>query len=375
MMGNGKRTANVKETRARTVAELAEVVRGRVYGDPQTVIRGIAAIEDARSGDITYAETARFFQNAEQSCASAVLAPETNDANAFAVAGGNKAVIQVANPRLAFAQLLDVFAPEQYAERAVHPTAVIGTDFRSGANPSIGAHCVLGENVRLGDNVTIYPLSFLGDDVEIGDNTIIHPGATLGRGTVVGANCVIYAGASLGADGFGYLTIGGKHRKVPQIGNVWVGDDVEIGANTTIDRARTGTTRIGSGTKIDNLVHIGHNCQIGEDCIIVAQVGLAGGVQVGAGAIIAGQTGVKEQVRIGERAVLGAQSGVMGDVPAGAFMSGYGPRPHKDVLKINAAVGQLPDLLKKMRAMERRLALLEGSPKSSRGGSGSHSAE
>ena len=349
----------MKETRARTVAELAEVVRGRVYGDPQTVIRGIAAIEDARSGDITYAETARFLQTAEQSCASAVLAPETNGTNAFAVSGG-KAVIHVANPRLAFAQLLDVFAPEQYAERVIHPSAVIGADFRCGANASIGAHCVLGENVRLGENVTVYPLAFIGDDVEIGDNTIVHPQVTLGRGTVVGADCVIYAGAALGADGFGYLTIGGKHRKVPQIGNVAVGDRVEIGANTTVDRARTGTTRIGAGTKIDNLVHIGHNCEIGEDCIIVAQVGLAGGVQVGNGAIIAGQTGVKEQVRIGERAVLGAQSGVMGDVPAGAFMSGYGPRPHKDVLKINAAVGQLPDLLKKMRAMERRLASLEG---------------
>jgi len=349
----------VKETRARTVAELAQVVRGRVYGDPQTVIRGIAAIEDARMGDITYAESARFLLNAEQSRASAVLAPEGDEANAASASG--KTLIQVSNPRLAFAQLLDLFAPEQYAERSIHSSAALGADFRHGTNVSIGAHCVLGENVRLGDGVTLYPLVCLGDDVEIGDNTVIHPNVTLGRGTVVGAGCVIHAGAMLGADGFGYLTIGGKHRKVPQIGHVIVGDDVEIGANTTIDRARTGATRIGSGTKIDNLVHIGHNCEIGEDCIIVAQVGLAGGVQVGKGAIIAGQTGIKEQVRIGERAVLGAQSGVMGDVPAGAFMSGYGPRPHKDVLKINAAVGQLPDLLKKIRAMERRLAELEGS--------------
>lgn len=362
----------MKETRARTVAELAEVVRGRVYGDPQTVIRGIAAIEDARSGDITYAESARFLLNAENSHASAVLAPEGDaallSASAAAGGGGNKTVIQVANPRLAFAQLLDLFAPEQYAERAIHPGAVIGSDFRPGANVAVGGGCVIGENVRLGDNVTLYPLCFIGDDVEIGEGTIVHPNVTLGRGTVVGKHCVIHAGAVLGADGFGYLTIGGKHRKVPQIGNVVVGDDVEIGANTTIDRARTGATRIGRGTKVDNLVHIGHNCEIGEDCIIVAQVGLAGGVQVGDGAIIAGQTGVKEQVKIGERAVLGAQSGVMGDVPAGAFMSGYGPRPHKDVLKINAATGQLPDLVRKMRTLERRLAALEGGSKKSDGG-------
>lgn len=347
----------MKETRARTVGELAEVVAGRVYGDPQTVIRGIASIEDAKSGDITFAESPRFLQNAELSSASAILAPEGSAPSGASTVG--KTVIGVANPRLAFAQLLDLFAPEQYAPRGIHETAVIGADFRHGANVSIGAHCVLGENVRLGDNVTIYPLAYLGDDVEIGDNTILYPNVTLQRGSVVGANCAIHSGAVLGADGFGYLTIGGKHRKVPQIGNVSVGDGVEIGSNVTIDRARTGTTRIGSGTKIDNLVHIGHNCEIGENCIIVAQVGLAGGVELGDGAILGGQTGVKEQVKIGARAVLGAQTGVMGDVPAGAFVSGYGAKPHREVLRTAAAVNQLPDLLKKVREMEKRLAALE----------------
>lgn len=345
----------MKETRARTVAELAELVKGRVYGDPQTVIWGIASIEDARSGDITFAESLRFLQNAEQSSASAILAPESSS-----VATANKTVIQVQNPRLAFAQLLDLFAPEQYAERGIAPTAVIGSDLRHGANLSIGANCVLGENVRLGENVTVHPLVYLGDDVEVGDNTVIGPNVSLLRGTVVGGNCIIHSGTVLGADGFGYLTIKGKHRKIPQIGHVVVGDDVEIGSNVTIDRARTGATRIGSGTKIDNLVHIGHNCQIGEDCIVVAQVGLAGGVDVGRGTIIAGQTGVKEQVKIGERVVIGAQTGVMGDVPAGAYVSGYGAKPHRETLRTAAAVNQLPDLIKKMREMERRLAELEG---------------
>ena len=345
---------------ARTVGELAEVVQGRVYGDPQTIIRGIASIEDARSGDITFAESVRLLENAELSPASAILAPDSAGDGARGGLGARKTLIQVANPRLAFAQLLDVFAPEQYATREIHRTAVIGSDFRCGGNVSIGAHCVLGDNVRLGENVTIHPLAFIGDDVEIGDNTIVHPHVTLLRGTVVGRGCLLHAGVVLGADGFGYLTMGGKHRKVPQIGNVAVGDDVEIGSNTTVDRARTGTTRIGSGTKIDNLVHIGHNCEIGEDCIIVAQVGLAGGVEVGKNAIIAGQTGVKEQVKIGERAIIGAQTGVMGDVPAGAFVSGYGAKPHREVLRTAAAVNQLPGLLKKMREMERRLAMLEG---------------
>jgi UDP-3-O-[3-hydroxymyristoyl] glucosamine N-acyltransferase len=345
----------VKETKGRTVAELADVVKGRVYGDPQTVIRGIASIEEARNGDITFAESLRFLQDAEQSSASAIIAPENASTEA-----ATKVMIQVANPRLAFAQLLDLFAPEQYAARGIHRSAVIGSDFRHGANVSVGPQCVLGENVRLGANVTIHPLCFLGDDVEVGDGSIVGPCVTLLRGTVIGANVVIHSGTVLGSDGFGYLTIGGKHRKIPQIGHVQVGDDVEIGSNVTIDRARTGVTRVGRGTKIDNLVHIGHNCQIGEDCIIVAQVGLAGGVEVGHHAIIAGQTGVKEQVKIGAGAVIGAQTGVMGDVPAGAFVSGYGAKPHKEVLRTAAAVNQLPDLLKKVREMERRLKQLEG---------------
>lgn len=348
----------MKETRSRTVGELADVVKGRVYGDPQTVIRGIAAIEDARIGDITFAESLRFLQNAAQSEASAILTPEAVETFA-AGAGGAKTIIQVSNPRLAFAQLLDLFAPEQYAGRGIDPTAVIGADFRCGGNVHIGANCVLGENVRLGDNVTIHPLVYLGDDVEVGDNTVIHPNVTLLRGTVVGSDCVLHSGVVCGADGFGYLTMGGKHRKVPQIGNVAIGDRVEIGANVTIDRARTGTTRVGSGTKIDNLVHIGHNCDIGEDCLIVAQVGLAGGVDVGHHVVIAGQSGVKEQVKIGAGAVIGAQTGVMGDVAPGAFVSGYGAKPHKEMLRSQAAIQQLPDLMKKFREMERRLKALE----------------
>ncbi len=346
--------------KARTVSELAHLVQGRVFGDPHTVISGIAAIEDAQSGDITFAESVRFLANAALSQASAILAPEADLKDALANGGlSSKTLIQVANPRLAFAQLLDLFAPERYQTREIHRTAVIGSDFRHGANASVGANCVFGENVRLGENVTIHALVYLGDDVEIGDNTTVHPNVSLLRGTVVGDNCIIHSGAVLGADGYGYLTSAGKHRKVPQIGNVAVGSDVEIGANVTIDRARTGTTRIGRGTKIDNLVHIGHNCEIGEDCLIVAQVGLAGGVETGRNVIIAGQAGVKEQVKIGDQAVIAAQSGVFGDVPARAHISGYPARPHKESLKASAAANQLPEMIKAFREMEKRVAELE----------------
>jgi UDP-3-O-[3-hydroxymyristoyl] glucosamine N-acyltransferase len=354
-----RKDEGVKETKERTVGELAEVVKGRVFGNPQTVIRGIASIEEARTGDITFAESLRFLQTAGQSSASAILAPVSATQSEAEDSNDSKAVIAVENPRLAFAQLLDLFAPEQYATRGIHPSAVIGSDLRHGTNVSIGANCVLGENVRLGENVTLHPLCYLGDDVEVGDNTVIGPNTSLLRGTIVGSECVIHSGTVLGADGFGYLTMKGKHRKIPQIGHVIVGNDVEIGANVTIDRARTGATRVGSGTKIDNLVHIGHNCQVGEDCIIVAQVGLAGGVEVGHHTVIAGQTGVKEQVKIGSQVVIGAQTGVTGDIPDGAFVSGFGARPHKENMKTLAAMNQVPDLLRKVRDMERRLRELE----------------
>lgn len=352
----------MKEARERTVAELAAVVKGHVYGDPETLIRGIASIQDAQSGDITFAESLRFLENARQSSASAILAPPLGEKATLSPAIGiGKVLIEVENPRLAFALLLDLFAPERYAARGIHPTAVIGGDFRCGANVTLGANCVLGENVRLGDNVTIHPLVFLGDDVEIGDNVTIHPNVSVLHGTLIGDRSVIHAGAVLGADGYGYMTLGGKHRKVPQIGHVQIGTDVEIGANVTIDRAKTGATRIGDGTKIDNLVHIGHNCQIGEDVLIVAQVGLSGGVTVGRHAILAGQSGVSEQRTIGVGAIIGAQSAVLGDVPDGAFVSGTPARPHKDNLRALAAMHQMPEMIKKLREMEKRLAALEKS--------------
>jgi UDP-3-O-[3-hydroxymyristoyl] glucosamine N-acyltransferase len=319
------------------------------------MIRGIASIEEARLGDITFAESERFLVDAQQSSASAILtAPNLTPSNNV-----TKAFIQVENPRLAFAQLLNLFAPEQFLAREIHPGAVVGSGLRSGGNVAIGAGAVIGENVQLGSNVTIYPLAYIGDDCEVGDDTVIYPNVTLLRGTVIGARCVLHSGGVYGADGYGFVTVGGVHQKIPQIGHVIVGDDCEIGANTTIDRARTGATRIGSGTKIDNQVHIGHNVQIGEKCLIIAQVGLAGGVTLGDGVIMAGQSGVKEQVKIGAGAVVAGRAAVFGDIAPGAFVSGTPARPHREALKAQAALGRVPDLLTRVKELEKRLAALE----------------
>jgi len=351
----------MKEMQARTVAELAAHVHGLVTGDPTTVIRGIASIEDARTGDITFAESVRYLENAWSSSATAILAPRLHGQVAMSpdVGIGNKVLIEVDDPRLAFTLLLDLFAPERYVDRGIHPTAVIGRDVRIGRNVLIGPHAVIGDHVCLGDNATIHGLVFLGADVEIGEDTVVHPNASLLHGTIVGNRTIVHSGAVLGADGFGYLTQGGKHRKVPQIGHVRIGDDVEIGANVTIDRAKTGATRIGNGTKIDNQVHVGHNCQIGEDVLLVAQVGLAGGVEIGDGAILAGKVGVKEQLSVGARSVVGAVSLVLKDVPPRQFVSGNPARPHKENLRAQAAAARTPDLMRAMREMERRIAELE----------------
>ena len=349
----------VKELTIKTVGELAQVVQGRVHGDPGVLIRGIASIQEAQNGDITFAETTRFLEEACDSPASAILVPASNKGVLHPAA--HKVLIQVENPKLAFAQLLNLFNPIHHIVKGTHETAVYGSDFRHGTNLSLGAHCVVGENVRLGSNVTIHPMVYLGDDVEIGDDCVIYPNTTLLRGTIMGHRTIVHSGTVIGADGFGYLMLEGKHHKIPQIGHVTIGNDVEIGANVTVDRARTGTTRIGNGTKIDNLVHIGHNCQIGENVIIVAQVGLAGGVEVGDYTVIAGQAGVKEQVKIGAKSVIGANTGVYGNIPEGSFVSGYPARPHKETLRVQAAAQQLPEMLKRLKEMEKRLEKLEKS--------------
>ena len=344
-----------------TVGQLAALIEGTVEGDETIAIRGISSIEDALDGDITFAENEKLLSSAARSRASAVIAPASYVTPADAV--GQKPLIRVKNPRFAFAQALRIFAPEPKVYKGIHPTAVIGANVSFGKNVSVHALAVIEDNVQLGDNCVVYPFAYIGDNVTVGENCVIYPQVVLHDNTEIGNSVVIHSGSILGTDGFGYMFIENRHYKIPQIGRVIVGDDVEIGANVTIDKARTGSTRIGSGTKIDNLVHIGHNVTVGRNCVIVAQVGVSGSVDIGDGVILAGQVGIKDHVTIGDGTIVAAKTGVIGDLPAGSFVSGVYGRPHGNEMRAQALFSKLPELNKQIRDLEARLAALEGSPK------------
>jgi len=340
-----------------TVGQLAALIEGAVEGDENIAIRGISSIEDAQDGDITFAENDKLLTSAERSRASAVITSASS--RALAGSSAHKPLIRVKNPRFAFAQALRIFAPEPKVYKGIHPTAVIGDNVKFGRNTSVHALAVIGDNVRLGENCVVYPFAYIGDNVTVGDNCVIFPQVVLHDDTEIGNAVVIHSGSILGTDGFGYMFIENRHYKIPQIGRVIIEDDVEIGANVTIDKARTGSTRIGAGTKIDNLVHIGHNVTVGKNCVIVAQVGVSGSVEIGDGVILAGQVGIKDHVTIGDGTIVAAKTGVIGDLPPQSFVSGVYGRPHGNEMRAQALFSKLPELHKQIRDLEARLAMLE----------------
>ncbi len=344
-----------------TVGQLAALIDGIVEGDATIRIHGISSIEDAQDGDITFAENDRLLTTAGRSRASAVIAPSGSPRPTGHAEG--KPLIRVKNPRFAFAQALRIFAPEPKVYKGIHPSAIIGDNAKLGRNASVHALAYLGDNVTVGENCVVYPFVYLGDNVTLGDNCIVYPHAVLHDNTEIGDAVVIHSGSVLGTDGFGYMFIDDRHHKIPQIGRVIVGDDVEIGANVTIDKARTGSTRIGSGTKIDNLVHIGHNVTVGRNCVIVAQVGVSGSVEIGDGVILAGQVGIKDHVTIGDGTIVAAKTCVIGDLPAGSFVSGMYGRPHGKEMRAQAVYGTLPEMQKHIKNLEARLAALEAGGK------------
>lgn len=341
------------KTRAasRRVADLADFLGGRLLGDPEVVVTSAAGIEEARPGAVVFAEDERRFRRALASPASCVLAPEGYEAD-------EKTIVQVEDPRFAFAKVLHLFAPPPPLPEGVHPTAVVAPDARLGEGVGLGPHAVVEAGAEVGAGARIGAGAYVGPGAYVGAETILHPGARVLHGCFVGANCVLHAGAVVGSDGFGFVTKGGKHYKIPQIGRVVVEDNCEIGASSCIDRAMTGTTLVKSGTKIDNLVHIGHNCVIGHDCLIVAQVGISGSTRIGDRVVLAGQVGVAGHIEIGENVVVGAQSGVTKSIPPNLYVSGYPARPHNEERKIKVSLAKLPDTLRKVNHLSHAIKRL-----------------
>ncbi|MDA8414353.1 MAG: UDP-3-O-(3-hydroxymyristoyl)glucosamine N-acyltransferase [Desulfobacteraceae bacterium] len=336
----------------KTLKELAEYLGGTVRGDEACRVNGLAPLEAAGSDKVTFLANPKYASKVADTGAGAVLMAPGSESY-----GRN--VIEVANPYLAFAKLLRLFYVQPHSPRGVMPEACIGIGVTLGEDVSIYPGVIIGDNVTLGDRCVIHPGAIIYAGVTIGDDTTIHANAVIRERCRVGNRCVIQPGAVIGSDGFGYAPDGNTYYPIPQIGIVVLEDDVEIGANTCIDRAALEATLIRRGTKLDNLVQIAHNCQIGEDCMIVSQVGISGSTRIGNHVTLAGQVGVAGHLSIGDNVIVGAQSGVPGSLPANAGYSGTPAIPHKNWLKSMAVVANLPDLRKTVATLEKRIAGLE----------------
>jgi len=344
----------------RRLKDLGAHLGREVEGDADFAIDGVASLENAGVSDLAYVRSERYADRLAASRAGAVIAPP-------GVAVGDRPVIRSDDPGLDFSRAVRWVLPATAPQPGIHPSAVVAEGARVDPLASIGPHCSIGAGASIGPNSVLFAGVSVYERVAIGADCRIHSRCVLVEETRVGDRVILHPGVALGGDGFGYLGDGaGGLAKVPQIGRVVVGDDVEIGAGTTVDRGTLGDTRIGRGSKIDNLVQIGHNCRIGEQVIIVAQVGLAGSTTVERGAVIMGQAGAAGHLTIGAGAVVGPQSGLHKDVPPGVRVLGSPQREERGFHKAMAALSRLPGLLRRVRAIERRLGLHPASDDSER---------
>jgi UDP-3-O-[3-hydroxymyristoyl] glucosamine N-acyltransferase len=334
-----------------TAAQIARELEGEVVGDGTLELTGFAPAAAARPGDLTFAENEAFFLKAEQSAASAILVDGPYSSS-------RKVLIRVASARIAFARVLPLFFPERTFTPGVHPTAVVDATAQIDPAAHVGPWCVIGEQVQIAPHAVLEGGNHVGRNCFIGAHARLFPNVVLYPQTQIGQRVRIHAGAVIGSDGFGYVLDGGAHRKVPQVGHVVVQDDVEIGANVTIDRGALGPTIIGKGTKIDNLVQIAHNVTLGEHCLVVAQAGVAGSTKIGSRTTLAGQAGIVGHLKIGNDVIVAAQSGVMHDIPDGGKWLGSPAQPDRKAKRQVIALRHLPELVRRVNELEKRL----GSP-------------
>ena len=334
----------------KTLQEISELIGGTLAGDGSIKISGLANITMARVGDLVFAVPPHL-DEAKICAASAVLIPL--DTENFP-----KPAIKVAEPRAAFAKLLELFAPKIKIPVGISPKAHIGKDVKISDNATIMPFTVIDDGAEIKSGAIIYPHVYIGQHATIVEDTIIYSSATVREFCKIGKRCVIHSSAVIGSDGFGFTTKNGVHTKVPQVGNVIIEDDVEVGAHVGIDRAAMGSTIIGHGTKIDNLVHIGHNCKIGANCLIVAQTGISGSTTVGDNVTFGGQVGTVGHITIGGNSVYAARSGISKNMPEGFFGAGFPIQTHSDWLRHQAALRKVPEMLERIHQLEYQIEML-----------------
>ncbi|MBI4521513.1 MAG: UDP-3-O-(3-hydroxymyristoyl)glucosamine N-acyltransferase [Gemmatimonadetes bacterium] len=360
--GGANRTATEGDARSRTeteltVEEIAGLVGGRLEGDATVRVRDIAPVGEAGAADLGFLAERKYLQYLARARPAALLVSEE-------LAGQTASVttrIVVDDPRLALLTLLERFYPPSQPSPGIHRTAVLGRAVRLSDDVRVDAYAVVGDGAEVGAGTRIGPHVVVGEGCRIGRNCVLHPHVTLYAGVVLGNSVIVHAGARLGVDGFGYVFRDGEHQKVPQVGRCVIQDHVEIGANACIDRGSIGSTEVGPGTKLDNLVHIGHNVHVGARVVMAAQAGVAGSSRIGDGAMLGGQAGISGHLSVGARTRVGGQSGVIGDVAEGTTVSGYPARPHGDAMRalgwMFRAPTILPDLIKRLRVLEREVGI------------------
>jgi UDP-3-O-[3-hydroxymyristoyl] glucosamine N-acyltransferase len=339
-----------------TLAELAHLLEGTVVGDGQTIIRGIAPLEQAQSGDLTFVAEGKHISKLANSRAAAVLVDLRMPVD--------RPAIRVTAPFVGFISLLEHFFPPQRPTWGVDPRAVLSPEVELGQGVNIGPYTVIGQGTRLGDGVTVYPGTYIGEACNVGADCILYANVSLYHHVCLGRGVIVHSGAVIGADGFGFYPLpDGSYRKIPQIGRVVIGDGVEIGANTCIDRATVGDTIIEAGTKLDNLVQVGHNSTIGAHTTLAGQVGLAGSVHIGPRVRIGGQAGIADHVTVGEGASIAAGSGVAYDIAPGATVFGAPAIAGSAAKRMHFYSLRLGELFQQVKQLQRRLEQLEGREK------------
>ncbi|MBM4278300.1 MAG: UDP-3-O-(3-hydroxymyristoyl)glucosamine N-acyltransferase [Deltaproteobacteria bacterium] len=332
--------------------ELAEFVGGTIVGDGEMEISGVASIDSAEAGQITFIANSKYLRKLETTRASAVIVSKE-------VTTADKPLICAANPQLAFVKILPLFFAKPYQSKGIDPNAWISPTAQLGKDLTIYPHVYIGDRSRIGDSVVLYPGVYVGEDSVIEEDSVLHPNVSVYSGSVIGKRVLLHSGVVIGADGFGFVKDGKTNVKIPQVGQVVIEDDVEIGANSTIDRAALGQTIIRRGVKIDNLVQVAHNVEIGEDSIIVAQVGIAGSTKIGRNVILAGQVGVNDHIEIGDNVRVGGQSGVFQDLPSDRAFLGTPAFLRGEWLRAIMVFQRLPEMKKALSQIEKRLKEIE----------------